>query len=299
MEAIRPIHEKVNFRDDSLLLFYDRSVCQGYPLHHHAALEIIMPVEGGYAVECGGVVHPLDQGDILVLQPNTPHQMAPAAGRRYILLASLQPICNHPMLESVRAVLPPVLRLAPEIDLELHARVRELMYAIGNEHARGGRVSELSKYVSLLQILVLCGRQAAQQAHAGPPHEQEQRGQTHNLLEICEFLHQHYMEKLSLEDMARRSGFSRFHFDRIFKRQTGESFYQYLNGIRIRNAARMLAEGGLSVTEVAFRSGFASISAFIRMFRIHFDCTPTEYRGRQRRHAFETGSHARNSRTTA
>ncbi len=259
-----------------------------------------MPVEGAYAVECGGVVHALEQGDILVLQPNTPHQMAPAAGRRYVLLASLQPIANHPMLASVRAVLPPVLRLAPGIDLELHARVRELIYAIGNEHARGGRVSELSMYVSMLQILVLCGRQAAAQtAHADAGIAQEPRAQTHNLLEICEYLHQHYMEKLTLEEMARRSGFSRFHFDRLFKRQTGESFYQYLNGIRIRNAARMLAEGGLSVTEVAFRSGFASISAFIRMFRIHFDCTPTEYRGRQRRHAFETGSRARNNRTTA
>ena len=54
--------------------------------------------------------------------------------------------------------------------------------------------------------------------------------------------------------------------------------YKYLNKKRIEYAEKLLVDPELSITEVALQSGFSSLSAFIRMFKLIKDCTPTEFR---------------------
>ena len=73
-------------------------------------------------------------------------------------------------------------------------------------------------------------------------------------------------EPLSLADMARRAGLTRYHFLRAFRAATGTTPHQYLVAARLRRAARMLLDR-MPVTEVAFESGFGDLSNFIRTFR--------------------------------
>ncbi len=51
-----------------------------------------------------------------------------------------------------------------------------------------------------------------------------------------------------------------------------------MNKKRIEHAEKLLVDPELSITEVALQSGFSSLSAFIRMFKLIKDCTPTEFR---------------------
>ena len=74
------------------------------------------------------------------------------------------------------------------------------------------------------------------------------------------------------------AGFSKFHFTRLFKQFSGLSFYKYVNKKRIERAEQLLINPSISVTEVALQSGFSSLSAFIRMFKLMKGCTPTEFR---------------------
>ena len=78
--------------------------------------------------------------------------------------------------------------------------------------------------------------------------------------------------------MAQMAGFSKFHFARLFKQYTNESFYRYLNQRRITHAKTLLLNPELTVLDVAIQSGFSSPSSFLRMFRQLNDCTPTEFR---------------------
>ncbi len=71
-------------------------------------------------------------------------------------------------------------------------------------------------------------------------------------------------EDLSLEGVASQAGFSKYHFSRLFKQYTDSTFYKYLNQKRIEFAKTLLQDPGVSVTEVAFKSGFSSLSAFLR-----------------------------------
>ena len=95
---------------------------------------------------------------------------------------------------------------------------------------------------------------------------------------ICNYIDTHCTENLSLDGAAEMSGFSKYHFARLFKEFTNESFYKYVNKKRIQYSEQLLLHQKMSVTEVALSSGFSNTSSFIRMFKLINGCTPREFR---------------------
>lgn len=89
---------------------------------------------------------------------------------------------------------------------------------------------------------------------------------------------QHLAEPLCLEEVARNSGVSPFHFCKIFKRFTGLTFTEYVNRARVEKAKQLLIKPQSRVTEVAYDVGFQSLSQFNRSFRRVMDQSPTEFR---------------------
>jgi AraC-like DNA-binding protein len=77
----------------------------------------------------------------------------------------------------------------------------------------------------------------------------------------------------SLKALARQAGASKRTIERLFRRETGVSFQQWRQRLRIIQALRLLASGE-SVTNVALDVGYSSTSAFIAMFRRELGTTP-------------------------
>ena len=72
---------------------------------------------------------------------------------------------------------------------------------------------------------------------------------------------------------------SAFHFSRMFKRIMGEPLYQFIKRLRLEKAAGLLlANRGITVTEIALMCGFATSSAFAKSFRKHFKMSATKWR---------------------
>src|SRR5947207_1029157 len=84
--------------------------------------------------------------------------------------------------------------------------------------------------------------------------------------------------QINLEDAADQAGISPFHFLRLFSDVLGVTPHQYLLRSRLRHAARLLAEGGRSVTDVAYEVGFADLSNFVRTFRRAAGISPGRFR---------------------
>jgi AraC family transcriptional regulator len=85
-------------------------------------------------------------------------------------------------------------------------------------------------------------------------------------------------EAIDLEAAAREAGLSPFHFLRVFSKVLGVTPHQYLVRTRLRRAARLLAEGGRAVTEVALDVGFEDLSNFVRSFRRAAGVSPGGFR---------------------
>lgn len=92
------------------------------------------------------------------------------------------------------------------------------------------------------------------------------------------WLEAHSAEAIGLEAAARAAGLSPFHFLRVFSRVLGVTPHQYLVRTRLRHAARLLAEGGRAVTEVALEVGFEDLSNFVRSFRRAAGVSPGRFR---------------------
>ncbi len=130
----------------------------------------------------------------------------------------------------------------------------------------------------MIELFVFIGREYTQNKDLFVVSEDKQKEYTEKFMYICDYVNLHCTENISLEMAADLAGFSKFHFTRLFKQFTGVSYYKYLNQRRIAMAENYLIDPSISITEAAIRSGFSSLSAFIRMFRIIKDCTPSEFR---------------------
>lgn len=96
------------------------------------------------------------------------------------------------------------------------------------------------------------------------------------------FIEAHFARDISLDELAKVSGASRFHLSRAFGLVTGSSIQRYLRGRRLSEAARELARGAVDILTVALNSGYGSHEAFTRAFREQFDITPESLRSRGR-----------------
>ena len=130
----------------------------------------------------------------------------------------------------------------------------------------------------MLEVLVLIGRHHTASSCNFNVGRHKQQEYLERFLSICEYIDAHCTEDLTLDEIAKIAGFSKYHFSRLFKQFTNNTFYKYLNQKRIELALILLADPEISVTETAMQSGFANPSTFIRVFKAEKGCTPTEFR---------------------
>ncbi|HPF28837.1 MAG TPA: AraC family transcriptional regulator [Lachnospiraceae bacterium] len=278
IEHLNGIHETVSFKDNTTIKLYDNSKYEEYPPHWHMPLEIIMPTEGDYDVMCSGYNFHLRTFDILVLCPGVVHSIPAHEGRRIIFQSDFSTLQQFKSLESILSIFSPALCITPEDYSLIHDKVKNLLLSILEEYTEENLLVDASIHSMLLQIFVLIGRNHTQNLEHYESGYSKQKEFTEKFLFICNYINDHCTEDLSLDDVAELAGFSKYHFSRLFKQFTNVSFYKYLNQKRIATAERLLIDPKLTVTDVALRSGFSSMSTFIRMFHIVKDCTPKEFR---------------------
>lgn len=95
-------------------------------------------------------------------------------------------------------------------------------------------------------------------------------------------IHAHFLESICLSQIAREEGLSRQCLGRLWKKKLGVSFNGYLHGLRIEHACNLLRENEKKIIDVAFESGFGSVSQFNRVFLQVQGISPREFVVRSR-----------------
>ena len=98
-----------------------------------------------------------------------------------------------------------------------------------------------------------------------------------NLGEVLSHLEQHYMEPLTLDDLAHRAHLSRRQLNRAFRNVTGNSPMDYLIRLRINRACELLRLRQLNITEISLKVGFNDSNYFTRQFRRVMNGSPRTY----------------------
>ena len=272
--------EKVNFQKDSSIRIWYNEQNHNYDKHWNNALEIIMPVENHYDVDASGQSYHLLPGEILIIPSGEMHALyAPETGKRFIFQFDVSGISQMKGYTSIQSLMTSGLHITKLSFPQIYGDIYQILIQIRNEYFSSNEFRELAIYSHLINLFVSIGRNHINDMDLFPntkSHKQQEYLQKFN--DVLDYIDSHYTEELTLDDIADFSGFSKYHFTRLFKQYTDSTFYDYLSFRRIKSAEELLAKPELSITEIALQSGFSSISTFNRIFKQKKGCTTSEYR---------------------
>ena len=112
------------------------------------------------------------------------------------------------------------------------------------------------------------------------------RGFTHNLSKgeserintLYNFIKENFKEQITLKEAADRVSMSRESFCRFFKKTFNKTFFEFVNEYKVNLACKMLIDTDLSVSEIAYSTGYNNLAFFYRQFNKFMEMSPSEYR---------------------
>ena len=270
-------YEPVNFPPNSSFRFWVNKENRNYEKHWHASTEIIVPIESRMMVHVKQQEYIIHPGEIFIIPDGELHDLiCMEEGVRLVFifnLSALQPISGFPYLTSTFSQ--PVLIKPTDA---VYQKEMELLYQMFVDYYRQSSLRELMILSKMIMFHVEYQENHPLLTSSMP--KQYEKNIMDRLNMVFFYISQHYAEDIPLEKAAEIAGFSKYHFARVFKEFSGQTFFDYLCLQRLKSAERLLLIPGKSITDIAYQSGFGSLCAFNRAFKKKNHCTPTEYRTR-------------------
>lgn len=251
-----------------------------FPIHWHDEMEIIYIKRGTLHVRISGHDHTGHTGSIFLVNPRELHLMGSddLSVAYYTLLFPLEFISFQAMDALDSTLLMPLrsgqLQFTHDIPTgELADQLRLLLEQIisinREEMSMHRQIQTRILLLELLDLLVKHDCLITPGLHGSQPNMQR---------ELLSYVHEHYTEKLSLNELASQFYLSPKYISRYFKEHFHITFVNYINYLRLSHAKRLLETTHLPVTEIALCSGFPNVNYFIRTFKDKYGCTPLKYR---------------------
>lgn len=109
-------------------------------------------------------------------------------------------------------------------------------------------------------------------------HEEDCETIKEEILVAKRFIKSNFHKHLSLKEVANQVYFSQSHFSRLFKKEVGLNFTDYLNKERVRRAKELLIYSNRSINEISESVGFAQTSYFCKIFKENTTVSPAVFR---------------------
>lgn len=241
--------------------------------HTTRRIELLYVLEGRFTLTlANGLKFPAVAGDFLLIPEQVLHRdvFEPIRGLR-ILMIQFDWEHSAEYFKTVNN------RTLCDLDFATRAEaMRRINFMY--EQWEPGDLGKRNSGVHLHSLLIMFYVSAVRSAGNTAPSPVLKRARSDMMQQVKFFLSQNYASRISLEQLARRFEVSPAYLSRLFRRETGVSFSDYLVTLRLEAAAALLHNTSLQVAEVALRCGFNGNSYFIQVFREHFGTTPRSYR---------------------
>lgn len=247
--------------------YHFQGIMQKFPNHFHEYYVIGFIEKGQRFLFCQNKEYTIEPGDLLLFNPRDNHTCEQIDGKTLdYRCINIQPEIMRKATSEItgKEYLP---YFTPQVVFhsELVSVLRELHQMIMEEE-RDFRKEEIFFFL-LEQLIEDYTKQAVPPGSTAPSMEARA---------ICNFLENHYMENITLDDLCQLTGLSKYYLLRSFTKQKGISPYSYLETIRIDKAKKMLEQGILPI-DVALQTGFTDQSHFTNFFKKFIGLTPKQY----------------------
>lgn len=247
------------------------------PMHWHEAMEILFCLNGEVTIHVDHETITLTHNQLIVFDSREVHSIH-SGSNLYMFLCihvdkkQLSVYC--PDLELYHIRCRPVPLDDPKSTQYIH--LCQLAHDLTRTNIEDESTSAMRSDGTALLMLADMIRYFSVYSPPGTATTQNQPNDT--IREIITYVNEHYMEKITLDEMAAQTGFSKEYFCRFFKQHMGITFLRYLNEVRISHAGRLLTTTDLPVSEVMNESGFTNQTIFNRLFKELYGMTPRQSR---------------------
>lgn len=284
--------EVVHYNHPNLPLFIRRGNILNYDhrqtlCHWHEDVELSFVLKGSMEYYAGGDHVHVSEGDAIVVNSRQMHFNYSTSGKECRYICVLFPndlftdnaYLKHTFFQAVTesGIRHFDFKKSDTSPLEKEERQRVELIArqvmvLQEKQERGSDLEILSLLYRLWDILLQ--KTFRMQGESKAPLSPEE----HELRVMVSYLHLHYAEDITLNEIAGAANIGRTKCCSLFKENTNLSPMEFLNTYRLEKAREKLAMPGSRVGDTATSCGFNSLSYFTKMFRRKYGVTPKEYR---------------------
>lgn len=273
--SLLPAHEEAVFWQTTAFgstfdLLHARYITHTFAKHTHDGFVIAEVEAGAEGFSYRGEYVKADAGTVVILNPaevHTGEAVIPEGWHYRVIYPGAELMAKVAAQINPRFQGMPFFKQAAYRDPVLWAMVRQTHLVL--EHSD----SPLERETHLLSLLTLVISR-----YADVPASPTRIPPAHSAIERArDYLHAHYAEPLSLDQVARLVHLSPYHFSHLFSAQIGVPPHVYLNQIRVRHARNLLC-GGADLADTALATGFADQSHLNRNFKRIVGVTPGQFR---------------------
>lgn len=281
-DADGPRIDSMEIESEDFLYILDSRHKGNYTMdfHRHDFYELTFVVDGsGICQELRGDEnrkHDMHRDYVILRDGRIPHRTQDKPGtplEQLIIIfdeAYLKRMPDHHLVLKALKGGEPLILNDPLYTRQLKPLFREILKEMRDRS--GGRDSQVLGLLIRLLVLIIRGEGRNRDGRSRDP----------RIERVLDHMRQNFFLNLSLPSAAELSNLSQRQFSELFKKETGKTFTEYLNTLRIDRAKEALKDSSLSITEIAFEIGYDDLSYFTRRFKASEGQTPRAYRKRFR-----------------
>lgn len=285
----KDLKEKTN-HGDYILPFttYSGKICDEFsiiPLHYHEEIEITLNVNGQstYNIDLKDF-HSCD-GDIYIIKPYSLHSikkdedftstwntivfkldMLKSSQADGCLIKYLAPIINEEHILPVKIT-------KEDTGYEDILKVVKQTFKCYKEKAPAFELELKSKLFHLFSLLYKNDLITKKQSIGKIP-----VNVTNKIKNILNYINENYRNHITVQDLAKITDFSEYHFMKFFKKYIGMTAIEYINNYRLEESAKLLKNTDRSIMDISLDVGFNNVSYFTKLFTKKYNVTPKKFR---------------------
>lgn len=255
---------------------YENNLSAYTPPHWHKAVELLLLVKGKVTCNFENTKRQFKPGDLYIINSHEVHETKCTRNARYLVVHIDPGLMLHyvPTFDQLRFSL----TFDPDDQSRAMAfdQLRSHMQEILRHTEDTDPVSNLDRQARLFAVTALLVKYFSQPLAI--EETRLQRSDMTRLEPLLEYIQLHHGEELPLDEAVEFMGLNKEYFCRLFKKNMGVSYLQYVYQIRTTAVCRELETTEDPISEIAERHGFRDPKMLNQYFREIYGCTPSEKR---------------------
>lgn len=249
-------------------------------IHVHSEFELLKVIDGNIKFSIYGKDYETKRGDIIFVNSQVPHSTVLYKDSSAFFIQFHTDI--HPSINDIHlsAYLPHFINIANEdvVIFKKGTDVNRILSSCLDNIKKEYADKEYSYDVFIRGYLHNILAQLYRSNIIMRPEQFFESKNVKKIMPVLEFIDEHYSTKLSLTQLSQIINVNEHYFCRLFKKILNASVFQYINFVRVHKAEELLFSTDKSISEVAFETGFSSLTYFNRTFKKHNYCSPSYYK---------------------